>query len=293
MKILVVGATGNQGGAVVDHLLSGDYGTHELYGLTRTLHDQRVQRLAARGVHMVEGDLTDRARLEALVQGVDAVFGVTTPFERGVDAEREQGFALVEACANAGVSHLVFSSVAGADRETGIPHFESKFAIERRLRESDVSATVLRPVYFVQNFEYGLAADIRDERRLEMPLREGVSLDLLDVSDLGRYAAAAFDDPARFAGETIALAGDSRTLDSMAEVFSDFLGQAVTPIHLRMETYRSVAGPDRSAMYEWFNEEGYDVDPSALEATYGIGLRTLPEYLATSPFWRASRKQPS
>ena len=214
-KILVTGATGTQGGSVVEHLLSGEYGEYDVYGLTRDASSERATALAARGVTVVEGEMTDAGRMAELCDGMDGVFCVTTFFEDGPAIETEQGITLADAASEAGVSHFVYSSVGAADRDTGLAHFESKYEVERHIADLGLPATVVRPVFFMQNFAYMFSEELQDGT-LSMPLAEGVELGLVDADDIGRAVAMAFANPGRFVGQTFELGGDSLTLEEMA-----------------------------------------------------------------------------
>ncbi|MFB9808033.1 NmrA/HSCARG family protein [Haladaptatus pallidirubidus] len=159
-SVLVVGATGRQGGAVANHLLSGEYGDFDVHALTRSPESDRAQALANRGATLVEGNLLNKASLTPAVETVDAIYCVTievesgtTPTEAGIEAEIEQGTNMAEVAAEIGIEHFVFSSVAGAERDTGIPNFESKYDIEQRVHDLGLPATILRPVTIMQNYE--------------------------------------------------------------------------------------------------------------------------------------------
>jgi uncharacterized protein YbjT (DUF2867 family) len=284
-KILVAGATGTQGGAVVDYLLGGEYGTYDVYGLTRDANSEQAQALAERGVTVVEGDLTDAARMADLCDGMDGVFCVTTFFEDGPTIETEQGITLADAASEAGVSHFVYSSVGAADRDTGLAHFESKYEVERHIADLGLPATVVRPVFFMQNFAYMFSEELQDGT-LSMPLAEGVELGLVDADDIGRAVAMAFANPGRFVGQTFELGGDSLTLEEMAAAFSAAMGIDVDPVHLDLETYRGAAGDEMADMYAWFNAEGYDIDADALRADYGTETTDFASWLAATDAFR-------
>ena len=113
---------------------------------------RRRSRSATPASSSCAADLTDRASVDGLFDGVTGVFSVATPFEAGLDAEVAQGKTLGDAAKAAGVSHYVYSSVGGADRDSKVPHFESKWAIENHLRALGLPLTVVRPVYFFENF---------------------------------------------------------------------------------------------------------------------------------------------
>lgn len=276
-SILVTGATGNQGGAVVDHLLSGDYGEFDVHAMTRKSEQPSALELADRGAEVVEGDLSEKNSLRPLVEEADAVFGVTNFWEAGYEDEIEQGTNLAEVADEEGIDHFVFSSVGGAERDTGISHFDSKWEVEERIRELGLPATVVRPVFFMQNFE-GMRDGI-EQGTLAMGLAEGVSLQMVDVDNIGEFVAEAFADPDRYMGEAYELASDEHTVESAAETFSSVLDQTVEPIHVPIEDVREQMGEEYAVMFEWFNEEGYDSDIDALRADHDVSFTDLETYV--------------
>src|SRR5215204_4075046 len=128
--IFVTGATGNQGGAVADHLLRRG---HRVKALTRNPALPKAMRLQKEGAVMIKGDLTNPFSYKEHVKNVDAIFSVQS-FEHGVKSEILQGMALADCAREFNVGQLVYASVAGADLQTGIPHFESKHAIEQHIK---------------------------------------------------------------------------------------------------------------------------------------------------------------
>src|SRR5947209_18831672 len=77
---------------------------------------------------------------------------MSTPFGTDAATEAREGINVVRATSAVGVKHLVYSSVAGADRATGIPHFDSKFEVEKEIRKSGIPFTIVAPVFFMENF---------------------------------------------------------------------------------------------------------------------------------------------
>ncbi|EMA51309.1 NmrA/HSCARG family protein [Halococcus salifodinae] len=193
-SVFVVGATGKQGGAVADHLLSGEHGKFDVYALTRSPDGEAAQSLADRGATIISGDLQDRDSYWATVDRVDAVYCMTH-FAGGYDSEVEQGTTIAEVAADVGVEQFVFSSVGGAERETGVPHFESKWEIEQRIRDLDLPATIIRPVFFMQNFE--MQREMIHDGTVAFPLAEVTPVQMLDVDDIGAFAASALANPAQ------------------------------------------------------------------------------------------------
>ncbi|RLM68165.1 NmrA/HSCARG family protein [Halorubrum sp. Atlit-8R] len=280
MKVLVAGATGTQGGSVVDHLLSGEFGEYDVYGLTRTADSEAARALESAGVTVLEGDLTDAERMRECCAGMDAVFCVTTFFEAGTDAEKAQGVTLAEAAADAGVERLVYSSVGSAD-EAPLAHFTSKADVEDRIKALNFEYTIIRPVFFMQNFAHFHGEEL-SEGTLSMPLSGDRPLAIVDATDIGKTAAMALADPERFVGETIELAGDNRTPVELAAALSDMLGREITHVRPEIDDYRAMAGEEMAEMYTWFEEVGYGSNPTADAEAYGIEPTEFASYLSNS-----------
>ena len=154
LDILVTGATGTQGGAVARQLIKKG---HRIRALTRNVASPAAQALAALGVELAQGNLEDRASVDRALTGMEAMFSVATPYEHGPEAETRQSILATDAAAAAG-AYLVYSSVANADRHTGVPHFDSKFAVEEHIRAQGIEAAIVAPV-----------AEPSGERHLEHP----------------------------------------------------------------------------------------------------------------------------
>jgi uncharacterized protein YbjT (DUF2867 family) len=258
--ILVLGATGGQGGAVAAALL--DRG-RPVRAMVRRPDAPSARGLADRGVDVVAGSLDDRAALGSAMRGVAAVFALTTPFERGVDAEVAQGRVILAAAVEAQVPHLVFSSVAGADQHTGVPHFESKAIIENELVSTGLPYTIVGPTYFFDNAlggEKQIRAGI-----LDLPLPPDRLLQQLARPDLGAFVAKVFDDPKAYVGHRIELASDAVTPRQMAALLGEVLGRSVRHDQTPLESIRN---PDMLAMWQFLNGPGYRVDVEGLRDRY-------------------------
>ncbi|MEV5543148.1 NmrA/HSCARG family protein [Saccharopolyspora shandongensis] len=264
---LVTGATGNQGGATARHLLARGW---TVRALVRDPGKPAARELRDAGAVLIRGNLDDADSLRAAMAGADAVYSVQALAwdEAGLAAEVRQGTTVADVALETGVSHLVYSSVGGAERDSGIAHFESKFAIEEHIRRIGVPATVLRPVFFMTN----LVSTTGDagEQVLSLPLAPTTSLQMIAPDDIGYFAATALDDPQRYLGRQLEIAGDEPTMQQVAETI-----QRVTGTPTRYEP-RPFEGRDR--MFEWFEESGYRADIPALRQQHP-GLQTLEEFL--------------
>ncbi len=271
-KILVTGATGQQGGAVVRSLLRQGQAVR---ALTRT--SSKGTELKHLGAEVVVGNLSDRASLDAALQGIKKVFLVTTFFEEGMDAEVQQGITMVDAAKAAGVEHLVFSSVASAYRKTAIPHFETKWKIEEHIQKIGLPATILRPTGYMENFSTYWRPSA--EGVVMAPLWPDTKLQFIAVQDIGEFAAAAFLRPTEFIGQAIDLAGDELTMPEATSILST-RGRALQFEQLPDDQAEAAVGSDFALMFRWFNEVGYDVDIPALKQRWGIPLASFKEIVA-------------
>lgn len=268
--ILVTGATGQQGGAVARSLLRQGQKVRVL-----TRNPDKAAGLAKAGAEVIKGDLTDPTSLAAALRGVQGVFAMSTPFEAGMDAEVKQGIVLADAAKKAGVAHYVYTSVGSADRRTGIPHFETKWKVEQHLRQLGLSSTVLRPVWFMENFSTFFPPS--SQGVLALPLRPTTKLQMIALQDIGEFGAAAFVRPSQFIGQTIVLAGDELTMPEVATHLSRTMGRPVRFQEIPDDQVEAMMGHDFALMFRWFNEVGYSVDIPALRQRYGIPLTTFAD----------------
>jgi uncharacterized protein YbjT (DUF2867 family) len=258
--ILVTGATGHQGGAVVDSLLKGGW---TVRALTRGRNREAADSLIEKGAKVVIGDINDRISLDKAVNGVYGVFAVTAFAEDGPAFELQRGKNLAVSAKIHGVEHFIFSSVASADRNTGIPHFDSKREIEIDIMHLELPYTIFRPVSYMYNFDRPDSISSLKGGVLRMGQGPDKKLQMLAQEDLGEFVRLAFENPDRYIGKSVDLAGDELTMKEIAEVFSRVLGRKVRYEQTPIEEIRKFGG-DFAAMIDWMNEYGYNVDINAL-----------------------------
>lgn len=278
--ILVFGATGQQGSAVVQQLLKDGWNVRTLVRDPRRV---QAEALRQQGAELVQGDLNQPSSLREAMKGVYGVFSVQTSYaEGGVAAELLQGKAVADAALQAGVSHLVYSSVGGAERKTGIAHFESKWQIEEYLRALRLPVTILRPTFFLSNFRSTIEAEADGTLLVRQALRPEVRLQMIAVEDIGKFAALAFAHPASYLGKAIEIAGEELTLSEIAETFERVTGRPTRAVELPLEQLRRFDA-EIARMYEWFNQSGYQADIPALRQLHPE-LLTLDAWLLNTRF---------
>ncbi len=273
--ILVTGATGRQGGAVARTLMTHGW---KVRALVRDPSTPAAQQLAKNTIELIKGDLFTTASLEEALTGVYGVFSVqTSDAEHGIGGEIIQGKLLADAAHRAQIQHFVYSSVGGAERESGIPHFESKWQIEKHIRALGLPATIIRPVFFMDNFTSYFGEPIKQQNKLILPLHQDTRLQQIATEDIGSFAALAFEQPTGFLGKALEIAGDELSMTELAETFSRVMKRTIEFVELPME--QMIQGdPEIALMFEWFNTHGYQAVLPALRALYPA-LLTLETWL--------------
>jgi uncharacterized protein YbjT (DUF2867 family) len=276
--IAVIGATGNQGGSVVDALLEHGLAVR---ALMRDPATAAAGALRDRGVDLVKGDFTDAASLESFLGGVDGVFAMSTPVD-GVDVEVTAGTDIADAAARIGVPHIVFSTVGGAERKTGIAHFESKRRVEEHIESLGLHATFLRPVFFMENL-LGFGVSIEGgEVIVRLPLPDGVALQMVAVRDIGRAAAAILKGGTAVEGSSIEIGGDALTGTQIATAIGTHLALPSRYEELPLAAVASYS--DTADMFRWFAETpAYQADFAATRALVPE-LLDFPTWLTVSEF---------
>ena len=286
--VLVTGATGRQGGAVIRHMLPKGW---KLRALTRNPDGHEAQALARQGVEVVQGDLEDPDSIARAAIGVYGIYSVQDFWAVGAKREVQQGKNVANAAKKAEIKHFVYSSVGGAERKTQIPHWESKWEVENYIRQLGLPATVIRPVsfmetYYIDQVEIGIL-----KGKLADPIRGNKPYQTIATDDIGAFVALAFERPSEFIGKALEIAGSELTNVEAAKVFSQVLGKPVKFQRIPLPVVRLLLGKEFHAMFRWFNEAGYQADIPALRRAYPeIHLHTLEEWLRMEGWHKRARR---
>jgi uncharacterized protein YbjT (DUF2867 family) len=266
--IAVIGATGQQGGATARALLNAGA---KVRALVRDPRADAAIALEDAGAELVQADVEDVETLRAALTGMGALFAMTTFAGRdGTEGEVRRGGLIADAARDVGVPHVVYGSVGGAERHTGIPHFESKRRVEERMTALGLHTTFVRPTFFMENFASFFAPKTEDGVVvLRAPLAPGVPLQMVAVDDIGAAAAAALFDPTSVSGGAIEIAGDELTGEQVAAAFGDRAGLPARFEPLPLDVLAD--DPDQHAMFTWFTT------PPAYRADIAETRRLVPE----------------
>ena len=256
--IAVAGATGKQGGAVAHRLLARG---HKVRALTRNPDKPAAQALAAQGAAIVRADLEDRTSLDRALAGAGALFSVQDFLEAGVEAELRQGLNLVEAAAASGIGHIVYSGASTMDRNTGVPHLESKWQVETRVRALDKPWTVFRPAAFMDNWEWDRQT-ILETGIVRYPIRPDTLYRQVAVADIAAMVVTAFEHPDVWTGQIMPLAGDVSSMEEITATLSRITGQTLRYEQMSWEQCVAEQGEELMLMYRYFDRFGMDGAPA-------------------------------
>ncbi len=287
--VLVIGATGQQGGATARQLLEQG---RAVRALVRNPDSPAAGALRQAGAGLAVGDLDDPASLRAAMEGVHGVFLVLAMMAgprispEGVIAEERRGKAVAGLAQESGVGHLVYSSINGADARSGIPYYESKARIEEHIHALGIPATILRPVFFMDNFATYNRPVLQDgEIVVGLAVRPELPVQLISVRDIGAFAAIAFGRPGQFLGRTVDIAGDILTPPQIAEAFGRACG---LPARFRQTPIEQVRAFDTqlAQMFSFFNDHPSELtDLPALRAEH-------PDLMRLETWLRATEWKP-
>jgi uncharacterized protein YbjT (DUF2867 family) len=262
LTVVVTGSTGKQGGAVARGLLQRG---HKVRAVTRDPDSSQAKSLANAGATLVAASLEDTAAITKALAGATSLFAMTTPFGGGTDAETRQGVAAADAAQAAGV-HLVFTSVNSANRQTGVPHFDSKYEVEQHIAKVGVRATILAPAFFMENLYFGKGQLAKGIYATALP--STTPLAQIAVPDIGAVAVRVLEDAARFTGKRFDLAGDELTGNEVVAILSRVTGRPFNYYQVPLEVIGQRMGDDAVKMYEWFERVGYTADRAALRREF-------------------------
>jgi uncharacterized protein YbjT (DUF2867 family) len=293
--IVVCGATGQQGGAVIDALIA--LGRGPLRGLTRDVTGSKAQALRTRGVDMVKADLAHADSLAAAFDGARGVFAVTQPWTADYQkasprAEVEQGKAIIAAAERMKVEHVVMSTVIldGVHRKTGVPHVDSKVEIEIALDKSKLPWTVLGPGTFMDNI--GTKFFPVGHKSIRGFVSKETALPYIAVRDIGLAAAKVFSEPSLYLGQRLNLIAGMWDGDAVCKALTNVYGRPYrwkAPPRLLMRIF----APEFYKMRLGFEEFGRPPFPAAYLESVESTRKLLPDVWSMEDYVREKRPGPA
>ena len=286
--ILVTGATGRQGGAVIQHLLKNSL---TVKALSRTPDSISAQRLISKGVTVVKGDMSDPQSLVNAMKECNGVFSIQNYFECGGEKEIQYGKHMADAAKKSNISHFIYNSVCGADSNSGVPHFQTKNSIEQYIKSINLPATIFRPVKFMENYYIPQVFKGILSGKLFDSIKAGKKHQMIAVDDIGKYAADAFANPDKYLNKTIEIAGDELINEQVASTMTEVLGIKVKFKRLPLFIVKLVMDKEMYLMFKWFNEKGFTVNIEETKRDFpSVKVTTLKEFLVNENWQRWNKK---
>jgi uncharacterized protein YbjT (DUF2867 family) len=261
LTVVVTGSTGKQGGAVARGLLERG---HKVRAVTRDPDSKQAKSLVNAGATLVAASLEDTAAIKKALEGATSFFAMTMP-SGGTDTEARQGIVTADAAKAAGV-HLVFTSVGCANRQTGVPHFDSKYEVEKHIARVGVRATILAPVSFMENLYFVKEHLARGIYASALPPTRALAQ--VAVADIGAVAVRVLENADRFTGKRFDLASDELTGNDALAILSRLTERSFSYYQVPLDVIRQRMGADAVKMYEWFDRVGFAVDRAALRREF-------------------------
>ncbi len=283
--VLVAGATGSQGGSVARHLLAS--GKYAVRALSRNPNSDKAKALREAGAEVVAGDLDKPETLLPALKGAWGAFGVTNFWEH-FGKEFEQGKALIDAVAEAKVSHFVFSTLPSVKKVSGgkieVPHFDIKADLEQYARDKGISASFVHLAFYYENLGSFIPLQRQDDGSFTFGFSQGdTPLAGVSVEDLGAVVRAIFDNPDQYRGKVIPVAGDHIPASEYAAVLSRVLGKKVVYNYIPQEVYAKLGFPgaeEVANMFEYYRVYDPYTDADVQKAReIAPGLQTFEAWL--------------
>jgi uncharacterized protein YbjT (DUF2867 family) len=303
--IAVLGATGAQGGGLVRAIQADASGAFRARAITRNPGSEKARALAALGAEVVAGDADDEASLRAAFAGAYGAYCVTFYWEHfSPEKEAAQVAAMARCAKDAALQHVVWSTLEDTrllvpledDRmptlmgKYKVPHFDAKGESNRFFLEAGVPTTFLLTSFYWENFIHFGAGPRRGPDgvlALTFPLGDK-KLPCIAVEDIGRCAYGIFQDPARWIGKTVGIAGEHLTITEMAAALSEALGEEVRYHDVPPEVYRSFPFPgadDLGNMFQFnrdFSEQFCAARDPEVARQLNPAMQTFREWLAAN-----------
>jgi uncharacterized protein YbjT (DUF2867 family) len=306
-KILVImGATGAQGGGLARSVAADKGGPFAARGITRKPDSEKAKALAAAGVEVVAGDADDVTSLERAFAGAHGVFCLTNFWEH-FSAEREiaQARNMAQAAKAAGVRHVIWSTLEDTRKwvplsdnrmptlggKYKVPHFDGKGEADQVFRDAGVPTTFLLTSFYWDNFiHFGSGPKRGPDGILALTFPMGDrKLPAIAVEDIGKCAHGIFKRGEEFVGKTVGIAGEHLTGAQMAAALTRALGQEVRYNDVPPDVYRGFGFPgadDLGNMFQ-FNRDFSDYFCGARDPDFA---RSLNPELQTFERWLAAHK---
>ena len=274
--IVVLGATGRQGGQVVRHLVKEGW---QVRALTRNPDGKKAAALKSLGVEVVRADMNDKSSLESAFRNAYGVYNMQTPVSGQIEVEIRHGRNVAEAAKKAGIQHIVYGSAGLGNIKTGIEQWDAKIEVTKAMNDLELPLTILRPVAFMELMVdpsyYPNASTWFIWPKLTGP---DYKIAWISVQDVGVIAATAFANPEKYIGKELALVADVKSLAECREIYRQVTGKYPSRFPMPMFLFEKFVGKDIPNMWRWLRKNPLTFDSSQTEEIHPEAM-TVQEWL--------------
>ena len=301
--IVVIGATGAQGGGLVRAILNDPESGFSVRAITRNVNSDKAKALAQLGAEVVAADVDDLESLKRAFEGAYGAYCVTFFWEHfSPEKENAQAAGMAEAAKQAGLRHVIWSTFEDTrlwvplddDRmptlmeKYKVPHFDSKAESNHFFTDQGLPVTFLLTSFYWDNFiHFGMGPKKGPDGKLAITLpMDDKKLPGIAAEDIGKCAYGIFKNGGEHIGKTVGIAGEHLTGAEMATALSKALGQEVSYNAVSPEAYRGFGFPgaeDLGNMFQFnrdFAEDFCGVRNPEVAKALNPELRTLEDWLS-------------
>jgi uncharacterized protein YbjT (DUF2867 family) len=274
--IVVIGATGRQGGQVARHLVKDGW---QVRGITRTPESKKAAALQSLGVEVVRADMNDKSSLESAFQNAYGVFNMQAPVPGKIEVEIQQGRNVAEAAKKAGIRHMVYGSAGLGNIKTGIEQWDAKIEVRQAMKDLGLPLTILRPVAFMELMVDPSYFPNTSVWYIWPKLTGGdYKIAWISVQDVGAIAATAFANPDKYIGKELALVADVKSLKECREIYREVTGKYPSRFPMPMFLFEKFVGKDLTNMWRWLRKNPLTFDTSQTEEIHPEAM-TVQDWL--------------
>ena len=261
--IVVIGATGRQGGQVVRHLVKEGW---QVRAVTRNPDSKKATALKSLGVDVVRADMNDKSSLESAFRNAYGVYNMQAPVPGKIEVEIQQGRNVAEAAKKAGIQHIVYGSAGLGNIKTGIEQWDAKIEVKKAMDDLGLPLTILRPVAFMELMVDPSYFPNASTWNIWPKLTgRDYKIAWISVEDVGAIAATAFANPDKYIGKELALVADVKSLEECREIYREVTGKYPARFPMPMFLFEKFVGKDLPNMWRWLRKNPLTFDTSQTE----------------------------
>ncbi|KAE8372617.1 NmrA family transcriptional regulator [Aspergillus bertholletiae] len=298
--LVVFGATGNQGGSVIDYVLNDTElsNRYHIRAVTRNPDSTAALKLKDRGVEVAKGNVDHPDTIERVLHNAHIAFILTT-YQTTKVREIAQGKTIADAAVANNLEFLIYSTLPSVMGISGgkyraVEYFDSKADTETYIRALPIKAAFFAPGCYMQNFHDEIKPEVLDDGTYQLVncVHPHTQLPLLDIADSGKFVGAILADPDKFQGQVLSAATQMYSFEEIVGILSKSTGKTIKFVQATENSFRESLPPDfvegLLETMKYFEDYGYygPRTKENVEATANIArgkLTTLQEYLHREP----------